>query len=601
MPVKEGPHSWLSNLMLGPITAKAAPKTLTQWMSTPIHSISHRLPSIKTVVVYGVFFALSVASAVMVVKLVQLGLRAVRDKPRYQLKKTTTEISKMVTRVKALAYIPPSPGNDNPHAGLASMRTHAHRMCMLAFTILGYTTFRDVGGNLTRNRTASLDHGPLSDPTHVCLPRTVMNRQRREYQGDSHPFFKVEEHVCQDCPEKGSLLPVLLSFVDFYLTPVEIADQIGSVGVVVTHDFPIGHHIIHDGESFMYVNHNQVKMITRGGSSYVHNYNMWQQEGFLLQSDGHPVTYRSIYVNKEFSTRVLFLKKVDQLNYWPRFELSILDYLVGERPFVAENLLLKQAAGRSFHCETDEGDLFGMFAGEMWETSRHLLVPKSLIDYVFRKATSYMVDTFRHGAAIKISEAACSDFDPASLLKMAQAYAQYLVDDYAASRVTFPTADSRPYTFGLINPTNFVWGLDPGLVPVEGEAKQVSTTLPKALDTDTPDLRHEASFPKGGALAGTSAGRSPSSGAVQLPGERTAIHSDQSSVAESYSSCDSAGTSTVPTPPLVQRVQPHLSTPSRRSGKSAATRNKRVGQAIPSPQGRRIVGGVLQPIRETAC
>lgn len=133
--------------------------------------------------------------------------------------------------------------------------------------------FRDIGGSRLRGQ-------EFNHLKHLCLPILDGSDIMRAAKAP-RPNFNVCAFKGQQCPMKHSFPGALLSHVDYYLTPSELAD------CVINHTFVISHNF--DGEEgnfYEEMNWTKHGVIvtsdTDDGTPYSHSWNLWRSEGVLV-------------------------------------------------------------------------------------------------------------------------------------------------------------------------------------------------------------------------------------------------------------------------------------------------------------------------------
>jgi len=146
------------------------------------------------------------------------------------------------------------------------------------------------------------NHNGRSSVTCV-LPKDMGAQRRTPSHSDRKTIPKnvvLEEVEVGD--EVGSYSnPVMLSFCDWFYSRDQLCTMFSaSYGIIVTQKFTPGHHVMYEGEC-SYVRHSEgLDMTVRGGSVYHHGYHDWKFEGFIVGSNGHILSYKTLFEHDEF-------------------------------------------------------------------------------------------------------------------------------------------------------------------------------------------------------------------------------------------------------------------------------------------------------------
>jgi hypothetical protein len=419
--------------------------------------------------------------------------RSLRHDNKFEKVATAEQIAR---GKNAFTPMPETRLNNTGHPTLAYRRAQAHYAIIDVFKANGETSYRDIGGNLTRNANNGF-------AVHVCFPKDDMNAARLDRYG--LPLnIDLGVHNCQQCPERKRLDPCLFSFSDFYLTPAEIADQVTSYGYVVTHDFVPGY--THNAETYQLVNNNQVYMSVRGGATYQHGYNLWENEGTIVDSDGYSIAYRTMWYDKATRVRVCLLWRLPMPS--PCEQLT--RFLCCRRNTNVN--VLERATGPSFFARANHY-MLAETGGVLIEVSTGVKIPDKIVTNALKNCDDTKA-TFKT-SMLNVIESSLKDtkinhINIPDLLMMLLEYQEFLKTKLASHNPTLHASDRR-FQFDLINAHTFVYfGEDDDNGVISKPPNDKPPPPPKPGHT-TEDRRTKQSFPTAGVSVGAPGDEIPSS------------------------------------------------------------------------------------------
>lgn len=182
------------------------------------------------------------------------------------------------------------------HVRLASERRSAEQWCFGLLYGAGFQRVRDVGGSRTR-----FPH--LGYRKHICAAQNHNADILRDLKAPDSPFENCH-HPGQNCPRRHDIPAAIMSHVDYYLNVDEIAACVTGPTFVINHRFKgagggFGTLKSEDGKQTYHEAtwtnvDGQIRMSAPDGTAYSHPYNLWQNEGEIVPSNGASCVYSRV-------------------------------------------------------------------------------------------------------------------------------------------------------------------------------------------------------------------------------------------------------------------------------------------------------------------